>query len=55
MSDQPTLETWEMKAKRLALELQAVRSEPYSSTKAQRAAYSHARYAMQRHIESVEA
>jgi hypothetical protein len=48
-----TLETWSMKAKRLALELKAARPENESATPKQRVAYRQARYAMLVHLESV--
>jgi len=51
---QPTLETWEMKAKRLALEVKRLRPDPLTSSPAQRDAYAHARYALHVHLERVE-
>ena len=51
---QPTLETWEMKAKRLALEVKRLRPDPLTSSPAQRDAYAHARYALQVHLARVD-
>jgi hypothetical protein len=53
MTAQPTLETWEMKAKRLALALKAAKPDPFKSTPMQRTRYMHLRYAMQFHLENV--
>jgi hypothetical protein len=47
-------ETWEQKARRLALELKASRPDPFTSSPKQRQRHADARYALQCHIESVE-
>jgi hypothetical protein len=50
---QQTLETWEMKAKRLAQELKAATFDPFTSTPKQRQHYAEVRYALQAHIAAV--
>jgi hypothetical protein len=47
------LETWEMTAKRLALELKAVRPSDAAPTARQRLEYRRLSYELQRHIEGV--
>lgn len=50
---QTTLETWEMKAKRLALELKAARPVNESPSSKQRFRHFLARYELQQHIDAV--
>jgi hypothetical protein len=53
MNEQETLETWEMKAKRLAQELKKALPEPFSATKKQRETYQRIRYQLNEHIKDV--
>jgi hypothetical protein len=50
---QPTLETWEQKAKRLAQEMKAALPAPFSATKRQREAYQRKRYELNEHLRAV--
>lgn len=54
MTTQATLETWEMKAKRLALAVKAARPTDEATSAKERLVYASARYELQRHLERVE-
>ena len=52
--NQPTLETWEMKVRRLALELKEARPDPFTSSPKQGQRYAEVRYALQSLLNAVE-
>jgi hypothetical protein len=50
---QPTLESWEQKAKRLAQEMKQLLPEPFSATRKQREAYQRKRWELYQHLREV--